>query len=483
MGVGEEHGPAGLPDLPPGASGVIASAWPRKVDATRPDDTGAVSDHLFPRYHVRPPSGYVNDPNGPVLLDGVVHLYHQSRDTLDLASPVHWGHATSTDLAHWTNHPPAVVPHPGHGDRDGCWSGNTVVDDAGRLRAFYSGHVDGEPLQRTLCAVSDDGGHTFGTPRQVLPPPAPEDGIRVLRDPFVWRSGSSWRMVVGAGTDAETALARLYTSADLDAWSYAGPLLAMPRTRTAAWDSGAMWECPQVLTLDGVDVAVVGTWEAAGVMDVLSVIVPPAGPVDPPAPRLVDHGPNFYAASVLRESPHGPVMWGWATEGRTADRCREDGWSGMLTLPRAVALRPDGALASTPVPGLAGLRVEPAGRDVPDHLDGLGAQLEFLLRGPGAIRLCCGPGEYLEVAVDAAGRVTVDRDHASTDPGADRGVVVVDGAGPPSGDVRGYVDGSILELFLPGGEVATVRFYPTGPPPWRLERVGSARLSVWELAG
>lgn len=452
-----------------------------------------MTDHLFPRYHVRPPGGFLNDPNGPVVLDGLVHLYFQYRTTPDRSGPVRWGHVTSPDLVDWRHHPPALVPHPSQGDRDGCWSGNTVVDDAGRLRAFYSGLVASEPLQRTLAAVSSDGGRSFGAPREVVPAPADGDVLE-LRDPFVWREGSSWRMALGAAAAGETAVVRLYASDDLDRWTYLGPLARRRRTRTAAWDSGAMWECPQVLRHDGLTVVVVGTYAPPGeIMDVLSFVAPPPGEVDVPASalHLVDHGPNFYAPSLLADGPLGPVLWGWATEGRSPGWCADDGWSGMLTLPRLVTPRPDGSLSSAPVPGLAALRVAPAGRPVADAVDGLGAQLELLLEpGDGSaatLRLCCGPGEHLEITVDpAAGRVRVDRDHASRDARADRGVTTVEGLGDlrSSAGVRGFVDGSILELFLPGGRVVTTRFYPTTPPPWRLELVGTGvAATVWELAG
>jgi beta-fructofuranosidase len=458
-----------------------------------------MSDHLFPRYHVRPPTGYMNDPNGPIQVEGLTHLYYQYRSTVDLAAPVLWGHVTSADLVHWDYHRPAITPHPYLGDRDGCWSGNTVLDDSSLVRAFYSGFVDGEPLQRTLSAISRDGGYSFGEPREVVESPAGAERVEVLRDPFVWREGPTWRMVLGAGTSDQTAMVRLYESDDLETWAYAGPLLTMPRTRTDEWDSGPMWECPQVVVLEGKRVALVGPWlPTGGIPRVLSVTAPDPtfGPtLEPAALHVVDHGPNFYAASAMGESPYGPLVWGWATEARTADWCEEDGWSGALTLPRVVSLRADGALASAPLPQMAALRVEPMGQDVSDSLYGLGAQFEFRMNFADAtageacaIRLHFGEDEHLEVSVDfGANSVSIDRDHASNDPRADGGRFTVsdlDELGSPSSSIVGFVDGSILELFLPGGRVATTRFYPTSPPPWRIELTAppnAVQVRVWEL--
>lgn len=454
--------------------------------------------HLFPRYHVRPPSGYMNDPNGPIVRDGLVHLYFQYRDTLDHASPVLWGHVTSTDLVHWDYHRPALTPHPLALDRDGCWSGNTIMDDSGRIRAFYSGHVMGQPLQNTLSAVSDDGGFSFGPPREVVGEPPEAEDIQVLRDPFVWREGASWKMVIGAGADPQTAMIREYTSKDLDTWVYQGPMARLPRTTTRAWDSGSMWECPQVVLADTGPIALVGSWSPQmGIMTVLSLAAPPdgSGPdIDPSALHLVDHGPNFYAPSVLNQSPHGPILWGWATEGRSAAWCAEEGWSGMLTLPRVVTPRSGGELASAPVPEITALRTHERGREVNGELTGVGAQFEFEItcprqQGEYSLMIDFGPEEHLAIRVDAsADKMTIDRNHASRDDRADRGQVVIEGIGTlttTDGAIRGFVDGSILEVFLPNGKVATTRFYPTSPPPWRMVNADTppiAHVLVWGLA-
>ena len=460
--------------------------------------TGPGPDHLFPRFHVRPPRGYLNDPNGPVVVDGLVHLYYQYRYTLDLESPVLWGHATSPDLVRWEYHRPAIGPHPLAGDRDGCWSGNTVVDPAGGVRAFYSGRVAGQRLQETLSAVSFDRGHSFGPPHPLVPDPGVEEQIVELRDPFVWRDDDRWRMALGAGTTSGTAMIRLYTSTDLEDWPYAGKLAWMPRTRTATWDSGVMWECPQIVLHPRGPVAVVGSYAPLdGVMNALSFAVPTGTDREVAATslHLVDHGPNFYAASVLNDPDGGAVVWGWATEGRAPQWCAEAGWSGVITLPRRVDVRPDGSLASSPVRALATLRTEPAGREVRGRLDGLGAQLEFLVEheaerlGAYAVRLGFGPDEFLEIVVDpTAAEVRVDRDRASRDPRAHGGVFTVPGLRELSdrgSQIRGFVDGSILELFLPGGRVATVRCYPTGSPPWSVQVSGApsgVRTWVWSLA-
>jgi hypothetical protein len=50
-----------------------------------------------------------------------------------------WGHATSTDLLHWKQLPPALTPDPGWFDADGCFSGCATVDADGVPAILYTG--------------------------------------------------------------------------------------------------------------------------------------------------------------------------------------------------------------------------------------------------------------------------------------------------------------------------------------------------------
>jgi beta-fructofuranosidase len=307
-------------------------------------------------------------------------------------------------------------------------------------------------------------------------------------------------MVVGCGAADETASLRLFESKNLADWSPAGTFAAMPRQLTVEGDSGAMWECPQVATLAGRDVLIVSPW-APGLelMQVLTLSGFDSADGSPPVVGRLDHGTNFYAASVLRDSPLGTVVWGWATEGRSDEWCVEADWAGMLTLPRAISMRSDGTVASSPLPALASLRDrqvslvhDAAGGLVAERLP---AQAELSLdlqadaaRSPLRVTLRFGPAEHLDVAVDwQSGTVSVDRSNASADPRAHRGAMSFVEPQSQSGarlTISAYVDGSIIELFTSSGRCATVRMYPTTPPPWRLEIQGASiddHLVCWSL--
>ncbi|RZU15791.1 sucrose-6-phosphate hydrolase SacC (GH32 family) [Kribbella rubisoli] len=426
--------------------------------------TGTVA-HLRPRYHVRPPSGYLNDPNGPIELGSDVHLYFQSRPTLDLQAPVEWGHATSPDYVRWTLHRPAMAPQPGGPDTDGCWSGNTVMDD-GRIRAFYSGRVDSSPYQSVLTAVSDDGGASFGPAHQVVPDPA--EAV-MFRDPFVWKENGTWWMVVGAGYVDRGASLALYRSPDLSEWTAVDPLAELHRTRVGGEDTGSAWECPQVLTIDGRRIAVAASWSPeGGPGEVLSFDVDA-----PPAPQRVDHGTDFYAASAMRESRFGPLLFGWLPEGRDRPGWN-DGWAGVISLPRRVWLGADSSLRSAPVPTMDTLRTDSPGST---------AQLEIVVPdASGRVVVHFSDEEYLTFELDAD-TFAIDRSHASVAPYAHGGRMEVADAFDPASDrpaARIFLDGSVVEAFTSAGRVLSTRVYPTAPPPWRIE--APANTQCWGLA-
>jgi beta-fructofuranosidase len=436
------------------------------------------TDHHLPQFHVRLPRGYVNDPNGPVDIGGQVHLYFQSRPRVDLEVPVEWGHATSEDLVHWTLHRPAIVPVPGGADSGGAWSGNTVLHD-GTVRAYYSGKVDHSPFQSVLLAESTDGGNTYGPGVQVVADPSADEAITMFRDPFVWQDEGGWSMAVGAASADQTASVRHYRSADGVTWTSVGDLVAMSRTTVDGIDTGEGWECPQVLRIDGTDVAIVASWSHAhGPGDV--VAIPLTGV---PHPAKVDDGQHFYAASVMRTSSWGPVLFGWVTEGRTEEWTEQVGWSGAISVPRRTWLA-DGRLGSEPHPALESLR---AGR--PEPADGamVGAQVEIVLpvAVTGSILVRFSEAEYLDIRIDLeADTLTVDRSRASRDSRADRRPAVVRAPFDRSAErpaVRVLVDGSVVEVFTSAGRSVTTRVYPEQAPPWTVE--APAEALVWELTG
>ena len=76
------------------------------------------------QYHFSQYAHWNNDPNGLVYYDGYYHLFYQHHPYSNYWSDMYWGHARSTDLAHWELLPICLFPDEDWGTGVGyMWSG------------------------------------------------------------------------------------------------------------------------------------------------------------------------------------------------------------------------------------------------------------------------------------------------------------------------------------------------------------------------
>ena len=62
-----------------------------------------------PLLHFTPKANWMNDPNGMVYYKGTYHLFYQYYPNGNVWGPMHWGHATSTNLMNWKHGPIALI--------------------------------------------------------------------------------------------------------------------------------------------------------------------------------------------------------------------------------------------------------------------------------------------------------------------------------------------------------------------------------------
>ena len=138
------------PAIQPGMVAMLARAAEAAADPTRPV------------YHFGPPSGWMNDVNGPLLHRGYYHIFYQLNPYhTDARYGTHWGHARSTDLVHWEDLPIAIWPSTEAGETS-CYSGTAGFNKDGQPIILYTstkkwgqGRNALEPFEQ-WAAVGDD---------------------------------------------------------------------------------------------------------------------------------------------------------------------------------------------------------------------------------------------------------------------------------------------------------------------------------------
>lgn len=310
-------------------------------------------DEFYPSFHLAPPAGWMNDPNGLTWFAGHYHAFYQHHPMSEDWGPMHWGHATSSDMVHWQHQPIALAPGDEY-DRDGCFSGS-AVDDNGVLSLLYTGHVwlkepgDDSGIREVQClATSEDGIH-FEKQGVVLTPP---EGIMHFRDPKVWQQDGYWWMVIGARDAADVGQVLLYRGTSLRDWQLERVLAHSEFGDSYMWECPDFFPCgdhhylmfsPQGKKSEGYQYrnrfqcgVLQGHWQPNSAFALTSTF------------HELDHGHDFYAPQSFTTEDGRRVIMAWMDMWESPMPSKQEKWAGCLTLPRELFER-DGKLCQRPV--------------------------------------------------------------------------------------------------------------------------------------
>ena len=315
-----------------------------KEEQPKPEEPTAQSgydEQYRPQIHFTPAKNWMNDPNGMVYADGTYHLFYQYNPQGNDWGNMSWGHATSTDLIHWTEQPVALT-------RDALgavFSGSCVVDKdntagfgANAMVALYTaagetGDVQGK--QQQSIAYSTDGGKNF---TRYTGNPVIKNDDDNLRDPKVfWHAESGkWIMALAKGWKMGV---EFYSSPDLKKWTHESTFFTQLKGRP-----NLQWECPDLIQMGD-------KW-------VLLVSVNPGGPLvgsgmmyftgqfdgttftpdEREYPLWLDYGMDNYAGVTWSNTGNRKVMIGWMNNWSYSGNVPCSPWRSAMTLPRELKL-------------------------------------------------------------------------------------------------------------------------------------------------
>ncbi len=415
----------------------------------------------------------MNDPYGIVHADGKYHMFYQYLPgRIEWDAALSWGHAVSRDLVRWEEKAPALTPL---ADEVGCWSGSVVFDERGPV-LFYTRPAQGEWGHGTVVSARarsglDDWDRTEDGVLIDGPPPGEAGRVFIeFRDPNVRRDDGRWVMILGAGVKDEGGCVLQYSSHDLVSWSYDGVLARPPEPGATELDAGIIWECPQLIEVDGQWVLLISAEDWAGVSEVLYAI----GDYDGQqfAARVwgrFGYSRMLYATTAFRDQDGRPCAVSWLRESGPQDHAPDGSpWAGAQSLVHQLGVIDDRLVVAQHPALAAELRPASAGSRGPSPIT------QFAVDGlsPWRISVDLDTGARAGLTVDVAGAEGSWALHA--DP-ADRHLrvatpqaVLLDApmrAGSPSGGLDLVVDADIVEVTWSAGEGVYVTRVPAISDP------------------
>lgn len=256
-------------------------------------------------YHFEPNTGWMNDPNGLCFYKGQYHAFFQYNPHAPHWDTMHWGHAVSGDLVHWTQAKTALYPDQPYEDEGGCFSGSALEKD-GKLHLFYTA-VSHKMGQTQALATSLDGVLFEKHPNNPLIPQGPyctpAGRNPDFRDPKVFEAFGTYCMVVGSCEGSQGQIL-LYTSADLTSWEYRGVLYASDAF-------GGTLECPDLFPLGDKWVLMFSAMKPTVASTVFVVGDFDGHTFTPETETYSEFGPDFYAPQSFADAAGRRILMGW----------------------------------------------------------------------------------------------------------------------------------------------------------------------------
>lgn len=323
-----------------------------------------------PAFHVTPPIGWMNDPNGFSVYKGEYHLFFQYHPYSIKWGPMHWGHYKTKDFIRWERLPVAIAPD-SEFDIDGCFSGSAVELSDGRQMLMYTGvypEILEDGTKKTVqsqCVAFGDG---INYEKSSLNPVLTEKDLPKwgskwdFRDPKIWKDGDFLYSVIGTRTDDGSGAILLYKASqeNPEKWTLVG---TVDRSNN---QYGKMWECPDLFRLNDQWVLITSPQNmvAKGLEyhnghDVICI----TGSFDEDTGKFtrkdvmpVDQGIDFYAPQTVLTSDGRRVMIAWMQAWDTSKFVpKGQKWFGMFTIPREISIK-NGRLIQNPVRELENYR-------------------------------------------------------------------------------------------------------------------------------
>ena len=317
-----------------------------------------VKDPWRNHFHIQPPTGLLNDPNGLIYHDGKYHVFYQWHPNEAVHGLKYWYHITSSDLVTWESDYRIVEPDSLY-DNHGAYSGSAfIIDD--KIELFYTGNHRDEnhnriPYQVRAELLTDKIGDKLPLIN------GPQDGYTDhYRDPKILFKNNKFYMILGAQRSNLTGAAVVYTSIDAHKWDFEYEL------KTSFDKEAYMWECPDIAEVNDKDVLIFCPQGSFNTPEMLTNIYPVVYSVgrfndldgefiSDDDFSLLDYGFDFYATQTFLDENKDTTLIAWIGLPEMEYPTDENNWAHVLSVPRQLKVI-NGHLHQLPHPKLSALR-------------------------------------------------------------------------------------------------------------------------------
>lgn len=327
-----------------------------------------------PSFHLTPPTGWMNDPNGFSFFKGEYHLFYQYHPYNTNWGPMHWGHSKTMDFVKWEQLPCALAPDMKY-DGQGCFSGSAMEDGGTHILMYTSvleeEQEDGSKKVRQTQSIAVGDGITYEKlsrnpviTSSLLPKGSSK---KDFRDPKIWKDGDTFYAAVGSEALDGYGQITLFSSQNLEDWKFESIM------DSCKGEYGKMWECPDFFTLDGKQILIISPQFMRakdlefhnGNNSVYFI-----GSFDRERKIFVrekgfslDYGMDFYAPQTVESADGRRIMVAWLQSWDNYMTPEQSNWSGMMTIPRELSIQGK-RLIQVPVRELENYRVNKIAEDI-----------------------------------------------------------------------------------------------------------------------
>ncbi|WP_373766800.1 glycoside hydrolase family 32 protein [Glaesserella sp.] len=295
-----------------------------------------------PTYHLAPPTGLLNDPNGLIFDGEKYHVFYQWFPYDAIHGMKHWKHFVTKDFHRFTEADPLIPDE--MFESHGCYSGGAILWE-GKIVTFYTGNTrrtgDNVRIPHQNIAIFDKSGKLLE--KRCIMNQAPTGYTEHVRDPkpFVTPEGKI-RFVLGAQREDLSGTALLY---EMDNLNDTPRLLTELSIDNFDNTNVFMWECPDLFKLNGKDVFVwspqgksreahrfQNNYHATYALGQLQDGVLNAEHIEE-----LDYGFDFYAPQTIQHAEG--ILFGWVGLPDLTYPTDKYKWHSILTMPRQIFVK------------------------------------------------------------------------------------------------------------------------------------------------